>query len=209
MVDSTFAPPPLQKPHALGIDIVMHSATKFLGGHHDCLGGIVAARHGICEQIEGFRRRSGGMPGADTCWLLLRSLKTLSLRVERACQNAERLAAFLQPKTKRVHYPGLREHPDHPLAKEQMNGFGAVLAFEVEGGFSGAVRVYDRFQLIARAVSLGGVDTTALLPRDASHAMLTDEERARAGVVDGLIRVAVGTEPIEELEADLAQALSG
>jgi len=213
-VDATFAPPPLQRPLALGIDLVMHSATKFLGGHSDAMGGVVASRHALLEPLEAFRRRTGAILAADPAWLLARSLSTLELRVRRAEETAGRLARFLDglrqrgARVARVHYPGLPGHPDHELARRQMTGFGSMLAFEVEGGLEAATAVYDRFRLVVRAVSLGGVETLASLPVHTSHAMMTAEERRRAGIADGLIRLSVGLEPCADLEADLAAALA-
>ncbi|MHC4133389.1 MAG: trans-sulfuration enzyme family protein [Planctomycetota bacterium] len=208
-VDATFAPPPLQRVGSLGADLVLHSATKFLGGHSDALGGVVAGAHAHLEPLEGFRRRTGGVLAPDTAWLLVRSLKTLPLRVLAASDSAARLARFLDGKVKRVSYPGLAHHPDHDLAQRQMTGHGSLLAFEVKGGLAGATRVYDRFEVISRAVSLGGTETTALLPLHSSHAMVPANERARAGIGDGTIRLSVGLEPYEALERDLARALAG
>ena len=212
-VDATFLPPPFQRPLAQGADLVMHSATKMLGGHSDTLGGIVSGRHAVLERLEAFRRRTGGILSPDTAWLLVRSLATLELRARAAAHNAERLARFLDGLRQRgrgvvhVHYPGLPGHPDHRIAHEYMQTFGFMLAFEVEGGLPGAERAYDRLRVIARAVSLGGVESLASLPLHTSHAMMSREERSRAGIADGLIRLSVGVEPYESLEADLASAL--
>jgi len=209
-VDATFAPPPVQRLLAHGADLVVHSATKFLGGHHDLLGGVVAGSHALVSRLEGFRRRTGGVLAPEPAWLAARSLATLELRVTRASETAARLAALLAGSrgVLRVHYPGLATHPDHDVARRQMHGFGAILAVEVEGGLDGAVRVYDRFETIARAVSLGGVDTTALLPLHTSHAQVPAAERARAGIGDGTIRLAVGLEPFDALARDLERALA-
>jgi len=209
-VDATFAPPPLQRVVALGADLVMHSATKYLGGHSDAIGGVVGGRHEHMAAIEGFRRRTGGILGPDTAWLALRSMKTLALRVRQQAETAARLARFLVGKkgVAGVHYPGLESHPDHAVAKRQMESFGAVLAFEVQGGLAAAVRVYDRFRVIGRAVSLGGVESIASLPVHTSHAMIPPAERARAGIADGLIRLSVGLEPYDALAADLERSLT-
>jgi cystathionine beta-lyase/cystathionine gamma-synthase len=212
-VDATFLPPPFQRPLALGADLVMHSATKIIGGHSDALAGVVSARHALLEPIERFRRRTGGVLPPDSAWLLLRSLATLSLRTRQAADNAMRLAQFLDAlrhsggDVTHVHYPGLPHHPDHAVALATMENFGYMLAFEVAGGLTAATRVYDRFAVIARAVSLGGVETLASIPVHTSHAMMTADERARAGIGDGLIRLSVGIEPCEALERDLQQAL--
>jgi methionine-gamma-lyase len=214
-VDATFLPPPLQRPLSRGADIVMHSATKIIGGHSDALGGIVSSRHEILERLEAFRRRTGAVLSPDTAWLLLRSLATLELRARRAAETAMRLACCLEDlrgrtaRLQAVHYPGLARHPDHAVAREQMDTFGFMLAFEVAGGLPQAVRVYDRLRVIARAVSLGGTETLASLPLHTSHAMMSPDERRRAGVADGLIRLSAGLEPYETLQADLAAALEG
>lgn len=185
VVDATFMPPPLQRPLGDGIDAVMHSATKFLGGHHDCMGGVVSSRHALLERIEAFRRRTGAILAPDSAWLLSRSLKTLELRARACADNAAALARFLEGKVERLFRAG------------------ALMTIEV----ADAARVYDRFETISRAVSLGGVETTALLPRFSSHAMISAEERARLGITDQMIRISVGLEPVEELQADLEQAL--
>ncbi len=208
-VDSTFAPPPIGRALALGADLVMHSVTKFFGGHSDVLGGVIAGPHRLLEKIEGFRRRTGGILSPDSAWLATRSMKTHELRVSRQQENAGRLARFLEGRVRRVCYPGLASHPDHEIARRDMNGFGTIVSFEVDGGLDGALRVYDRFRLIARAVSLGGLDSKASLPLHTSHAPVSAEDRARSGIADGLIRLSVGIEEAAELEADLAQALGG
>ncbi len=212
-VDATFVPPPLQRPLERGADLVVHSATKFLGGHHDVLGGVVSGRHEQLEMLEAFRRRTGAILGPDRAWLLTRSLDTLEVRVRHMCMTAARLASFLDGLRSEggdiaaVHYPGLSRHPDFEIATRQMLMPGSMLAFEVKHGLEGATAVYDRLQRITRAPSLGGTESVALLPLYSSHAGLTPEERAEAGIADGLIRISVGLEPADELEADLAQAL--
>jgi len=207
-VDATFAPPPLQRVAALGADLVMHSATKYLGGHSDAIGGVVGGGHEHMAAIEGFRRRTGGILGPDTAWLAARSMKTLALRARQQAETAARLARLLAGKKIAVHYPGLETHPDHAVAKRQMESGGAVVSFEVKGGLAAAARVYDRFQVIGRAVSLGGVESIASLPIHTSHAMIPAAERARAGIADGLIRLSVGLEPFEALAGDLDRALA-
>ena len=212
-VDATFMPPPLQQPLALGADLVMHSATKILGGHSDALAGVISGRHAELEILEAFRRRTGAVIAPETAWRLTRSLDTLDLRARRACENASRLAAFLDNQrenagpVRRVHYSGLPDHPDHEVARRQMDGFGYMLAFEVDGGLDAAISVYDRFRVIARAPSLGGVESLASLPLHTSHAHMPVEARQLAGIEDSLIRLSVGIEPYEELEGDLDQAL--
>ena len=213
-VDATFLPPPFQRPLAHGVDLVMHSATKILGGHSDAHAGVVSGRHALLERLEAFRRRTGAVLAPDTAWLLTRSLTTLELRTRQAAENASRLAQFLEElrargaPVARVHYPGLAQHPDHDIARRYMRSFGYMLAFEVTGGLDAAVRVYERLRVIARAVSLGGAESLASLPLHTSHAMMAPEERARRGIADGLIRISVGIEPYERLEADLAAALN-
>lgn len=212
-VDATFQPPPLQRPLAHGADLVMHSATKILGGHSDVLAGVVSGRHELLERLDGFRRRTGAALAPDAAWLLHRSAATLEVRARRAAETAAALAAFLDGvradggPVERVHYPGLPEHPDHAVAARQMETFGFMLSFEARGGLDGAVAVYDRLQHIARAVSLGGVESVASLPLHTSHSYISPEDRAAAGVQDGLIRLSIGLEDAEELQADLTQAL--
>ncbi len=213
-VDATFLPPPFQRPLAHGADLVIHSATKVLGGHSDVQAGIVSGRHDLLERLEAFRRRTGAILSPDTAWLLSRSLATLDLRVRKASENAARVACFLDElrmkgsKVRRVHYPGLSHHPDCEIAREYMETPGFMLAFEVVGGLPAAVEVYDSFNLIARAVSLGGVETLASIPVHTSHASVPSEERHQIGITDGLIRLSVGIEPYGALEADLFAALN-
>lgn len=213
-VDATFLPPPLQRPLAHGADLVVHSATKILGGHSDVLAGVVSGRHELLERLEAFRRRTGAVLAPDSAWLLVRSMETLELRARRACDNALRLAHLLDAlrasggAVERVFHAGLESHPDHQIARRYMQAFGFVLAFEVRGGLDAAARVYQRFRVISRAVSLGGVHTVASLPLHTSHAAVPAAERAAAGIGDGLIRVSVGIEPIEDLEQDLRAALA-
>jgi cystathionine beta-lyase/cystathionine gamma-synthase len=161
--------------------------------------------------IEGFRRRTGGILGPDTAWLVERSMKTLALRARQQSETAGRIARFLAGRkgVTAVHYPGLEGHPDHAVAKRQMESSGAMLAFEVLGGLAAAARAYDRFRVIGRAVSLGGVESIASLPVHTSHAMVPAADRARMGVADGLIRLSVGLEPFETLAGDLERALAG
>lgn len=212
-VDATFLPAPLQRPLELGFDLVMHSATKFFGGHHDALGGVVSGRHELLRTLESYRRRSGAILSPDTAWLFVRSMATLELRARAACDNAARVAARLEElrsggsRVVKVHHPSLPGHPDHALALRQGKAFPAIVSFEVEGGLEGAIRVYDRFERIARAVSLGGVETLASLPLHTSHAPVSREERAASGIEDGLIRLSVGIEPYEEIVRDLEKSL--
>ena len=210
VVDNTFATPINQNPIALGADLVIHSATKFLGGHGDVLGGVVCGRRDLVEKVYRYRELTGPSLQAHSAFLLLRSLKTLGLRVQRHNENALAIARFLetQPKIDRVHYPGLESHPGHEIAKRQMAGFGGVLSFELKGGFEAVTRFLPRLRYAYMAANLGQVETIVGPPSTTSHVELSDEERAAAGVPEGLIRYAVGIEDLCDLEADLAQALN-
>jgi len=210
IVDNTFATPINQTPIALGADLVIHSDTKFLGGHGDVLGGVVCGRKDLVEKVYRYRELTGPSMDARTAFLMLRSLKTLGLRVQRHNENALALARFLekQPKVERVYYPGLESHPGHEIAKRQMSGFGGVLSFELKGGFEAVTRFLPRLRYAYMAANLGQVETIVGPPATTSHVELTDEERAAAGVPEGLIRYAVGIEDLDDLRADLEQALA-
>jgi cystathionine gamma-synthase len=210
VVDNTFATPFNQNPLALGADLVIHSATKFLCGHGDVLGGVVCGREALVEQIYRYRELTGPAMSAHTASLMLRSLKTLGLRVERHNFNALELARFLEAQTqvKQVFYPGLESNLGHPIAKEQMRGYGGVLSFELEGGFEAVTRLLPQLQYAYMAANLGQVETIVGPPATTSHVELTDEERATAGIPEGLIRCSVGIEDIDDLKADLSQALA-
>ncbi|MGB3965864.1 MAG: aminotransferase class I/II-fold pyridoxal phosphate-dependent enzyme, partial [Planctomycetota bacterium] len=214
LFDGTFAPPPVQHALALGVDLVVHSATKFYGGHSDVLAGVVAGRHELLGPIEAWRRRTGAVLAPDPAWLLLRSWPTLPLRVAAqqaaAMAVAEGLAGLVREgRLLAVSYPGLPDHPDHALASKQMRGGGCVIALELPGGLPGAKAAYDRLQRIARAPSLGGVESLATLPAFTTHAALSPQQRRAAGIPDGLMRIAVGLEGAVVLLADLQQALAG
>lgn len=213
LFDGTFAPPPIQRALALGVDLVVHSATKFFGGHSDVLAGVVAGRHELLGPIEGWRRRTGAVLAPDPAWLLLRSWPTLALRLEAQQAAALALAVGLADEVAAgrvlaVRYPWLPDHPDHALARRQMTGGGCLVGLELPGGLPGARAVFDRLRRIARAASLGGVETLATLPAFTTHAALTPAQRAKAGIPDGWLRVAVGLEGVEALLADLRQALA-
>jgi cystathionine gamma-synthase len=209
IVDNTFATPINQQPLALGADLVIHSATKFLGGHGDVLGGVVCGRRDLVDTVYHHRELTGPSLQALEAFLLLRSLKTLGLRVQRHNENALALARFLeeQPKVERVYYPGLESHPGHEIAGRQMSGYGGVLSFELRGGFEVVTRFLPRLRYAYMAANLGQVETIVGPPATTSHVELTDEERAEAGVPEGLIRYSVGIEDVEDLKADLRQAL--
>jgi cystathionine gamma-synthase len=211
VVDNTFATPINQQPIALGADLVIHSATKFIGGHGDAMGGVVCGRADLIRTVYRWREIAGGALDAQSASLLLRSLKTLALRVARHNHNAMGVATWLarQPQVARVHYPGLASHPAHEVARRQMSGFGGVLSFELHGGFAEARRVLDRLEYAYLAANLGQVETVAGPPALTSHVELTAEERAAAGVPEGLIRYSAGIEDLDDLLADLAQALRG
>jgi len=211
-IDSTFATPCLQRPLEWGVDIVMHSATKYLGGHSDVLGGInIAADARIGRKLASMRSASGGVLGPFDSYLVLRGIKTLALRMERHCANALALAEWLQnrPEVKAVYYPGLPEHPQHALAKQQMQGFGAIVCLQLASGEAGVAPFMNRLQIFALAESLGGVESLVGHPTSMSHSAIPAEARAQMGVTADLIRLSVGIEAIEDLQADLEQALAG
>ena len=210
IVDNTFASPMLQKPIALGFDMTVHSATKYLGGHTDLLAGAVAgSAHWIKRVRENIIYLGGCMDPAGA-YLLIRGIKTLGVRIERQCATAMAVAKFLEkhPKVARVHYPGLPSHPDHKLAKRQMTGFGAMLSFDLKGGISAARRFCDRVRLFYLAASLGGVESLVILPIYTSHYNMSQAELERAGVEPGTVRVSIGLEDPADLIADLRQALA-
>ncbi len=209
IIDNTFATPVNQNPIKLGIDIVMHSGTKYLGGHSDICCGIAVTSSENTRQIRTTARHLGGSLNATTCYLLERSLKTLSLRVERQTQSASRIAQFLeQHKTVRqVCYPGLEDFRGHEIARSQMTGFGAMLSFELDDSQVEPSAFVRKLQIIRPAVSLGGVETTICSPATTSHAKISAEERKRVGITDSLLRLSVGIEHVEDLVADLDQAL--
>ncbi|HXW91434.1 MAG TPA: aminotransferase class I/II-fold pyridoxal phosphate-dependent enzyme [Terriglobales bacterium] len=210
MIDSTFATPINSKPAEFGIDLVMHSATKYLAGHSDLIAGVVTGRSQLIEPIHQTRTTLGGTMDPHAAWLLLRGIKTLAVRVERQNQNALRLAQFLSrhPNIRRVHYPFLEGHPQRSLAKEQMRGGGGMVSFEVDGSGEDARKLSEALNLFTLAPSLGGVDSLVCIPSLTSHAMVSAEHRAKMGVTEQLIRLSVGIEHAEDLIADLEHALS-
>jgi cystathionine beta-lyase/cystathionine gamma-synthase len=209
IVDNTFATPILQNPIEFGFDIVVHSVTKGLAGHSDLLGGVAAGRAEHISRVRRMVSYFGGVMDPEVAFLLMRGIKTLGVRLERQCQTALRVAKFLEkhPKVERVHYPGLKSHPHHALAKRQMRGFGSMLAFDVRGGLPAARKFADRVQLFLLAASLGGVESLVILPIYGSHYHMSKEELDRAGVQPGTVRVSIGLEDPEDLMEDLAQAL--
>lgn len=210
VVDNTFATPINQLPIALGADLVVHSATKFISGHGDVMGGVVCGRRELTDRIYRWREIAGGALDAQSAFLLLRSLKTLGLRIARQNENAMGVARFLetQAAVARVHYPGLPSHAAHAVAARQMTGFGGMLSFELKGGLDAATRVLDRLQYAYLAANLGQVETVAGPPSLTSHVELTAEERAAAGVPEGLVRYSVGIEDLDDLVGDLRGALA-
>ena len=209
-VDGTFGPPVVQKPLALGADLVMHSATKYLGGHSDLLAGVVSGSQPLMEPLAKARRTFGAMLDPMSAWHLERGLKTLPLRMDAIHRNAMSLAQRLEahPAIERVSYPGLASHPQHALAREQMQGFGGVVAVVVRGGGDGARTFIEALRVFSHAPSLGGVESLASLPAYTSHVYMTASERAAAGIDDGMVRLAVGVEDEADLWADLEHALS-
>ncbi|MBI4166433.1 MAG: PLP-dependent transferase [Acidobacteria bacterium] len=211
IMDNTFASPALQQPLALGVTVAVHSATKYLCGHGDAMGGIVAGpKDFISELVHEVIRDYGGVISPFNAWLILRGIRTLHLRMPAHCANAQRIAEFLaaHPRIERVHYPGLASHPGHEVARRQMRAFGAMISFEAKGGYEAGKRVMDRVQLFARAASLG--DTRSLIVHSAStsHRAVPRAERLAMGITDGLVRLSVGVEAAEDLLADLDQALT-
>ncbi len=210
VVDNTFASPMLQKPIDHGADIVLHSATKYLNGHSDMVGGIAVSANKELSETLGFLQNSAGAVGGPfDAFLALRGLKTLHLRMERHCQNAGEIADFLlaQPQVQKVIYPGLKDHPQHALAAAQMTGFGGIVSFEVKGGEAAAVRMLERCEYFALAESLGGVESLVNHPAIMTHASIPEDRRAALGITDSLIRLSVGVEDVADLKQDLLQAL--
>ena len=210
LIDSTFGTPLNQQPLACGIDYVLHSATKYLGGHHDLLAGVIIGEKNKMAELRAARVIFGGIPSPDTAFLIERGVRTLGLRVERHNQNGLAVARYLEdhPKIARVWYPGLESHPDHALAVRQMSGFGGVVSFEVKGDLDTANRLVDALRIPYIAVSLGGVESLIGSPAIMAYYELEPDERAAIGIQDTLLRYAVGLEDAEDLIADLDQALA-
>ncbi len=210
LIDSTFSTPINCRPAEFGIDLVMHSGTKYFGGHADLICGIVAGRRDLIETIHSTRTTLGCNMDPHAAWLLLRGIKTLAVRVQRQNENALRVAQFLKshPKVRSVSYPFLEGHPQRALAMEQMHGGGGVLSFEVEGTGQDACRFAEALQLFTLAPSLGGVESLVTIPVITSHSMITAEERAKIGVTEQMVRLSVGIENVQDLIADLESALA-
>lgn len=210
-VDNTFASPYFQRPLELGADVVVHSTTKYLGGHSDVVGGaVVVRREDLFHKLHFYQNAAGAIPGPWDSWLVLRGLKTLAVRMREHERNALHLARLLEnhPAVERVHYPGLASHPQHKLARRQMSGFGGMLAVELKGGFAAVERFVARLKVFTLGESLGGVESLASYPPRMTHASLPAEERKRRGIRDNLVRLSVGIEHAQDLEADLLGALA-
>jgi cystathionine gamma-lyase len=210
VVDNTFASPYLQRPLEQGADLVVHSTTKYLGGHSDVIGGAVIGRRDDLEPIAFYQNAAGGVPGPFDSWLVLRGIKTLALRMDRHCANARALAEWLvgHPKVERVYYPGLPDHPNHAVALRQMRDFGGMISVRLRGGAEAAGRLLSRTRLFSLAESLGGVESLIGHPATMTHASIPVEVRAARGVDDALVRLSVGVEDRDDLRDDLAAALA-
>ncbi|WP_055038603.1 cystathionine gamma-synthase [Blastochloris viridis] len=213
VVDNTFASPYVQRPLELGADLVVHSTTKYLNGHSDMVGGVavVGGNADLAERLAFLHNAVGAISGPFDSFLALRGLKTLALRLERHCSNALELARWLerQPRVRRVHYPGLESHPQHALAKRQMHGFGGIVTVELDADLGATRRVLERTKLFQLAESLGGVESLIEHPAIMTHASIPPERRRALGIDDGLIRLSVGIEHVEDLREDLDAALRG
>jgi len=209
MLDSTFASPINQHPKDFDVDVVIHSATKYLGGHHDIMGGCVCCEQVHFDSIWSCRKILGGVMDPLTAFLTLRGMQTLALRIQRQNENAMKIAEFLgeQPKVREVYYPGLATHPDHETAKQQMKGFGGMLSFDLDGDFDRTKLFMDSLKFIKLATSLGGVTSLATQPITNTHVGLSPESRAKAGISESLVRISVGVEDVGLLIQDLKQAL--
>ncbi|WP_142502183.1 cystathionine gamma-synthase family protein [Klebsiella sp. 2680] len=210
VVDNTFSTPVNQKPLSLGADLVVYSATKFLNGHSDVMGGIVVGSAELVKQIYHYREITGASLHAQSAYMILRGLKTLELRIQRHNENAMRIAHYLaaHEKIDKVFYPGLESHPGHDIAKEQMKGFGGMFSFTLKGGFDNVVILLENLKLAHKAASLGSVGTLVGPPKTTSHVELSAEERQAAGIPESMIRYSAGIENAEDLIRDLEQALA-
>lgn len=211
VVDNTFATPYLQRPHELGADIVMHSATKYLGGHSDVVLGLLTVRDKeLAEKLYFIQNSSGAICGPMDSFLVLRGIKTLHLRMQRHCENGREVAHFLKnhPKVENVYWPGFEDHPNHQIAKKQMLDFGGMISFSVKGSVEQTLKFVSALKVFTLAESLGGVESLAGHPASMTHASIPKEEREKSGIIDSLVRLSVGIEDIEDLKEDLNQALN-
>jgi len=210
-VDNTFATPYLQQPLDLGADIVMHSATKYLGGHSDVvLGALVVKNKEIAEKLYFIQNASGAVCGPQDSFLVLRGIKTLHIRMQRHCENGKAVAEYLRnhPKIEKVYWPGFEDHPNHKIAKEQMKDFGGMISFVTKGNnYDEAIKIIENLKIFTLAESLGGVESLAGHPASMTHASIPKEEREKIGIVDSMIRLSVGIEDIDDLIVDLKQAI--
>ena len=209
VVDSTFASPINFRPIEHGVDVVIHSATKYLNGHHDILAGVVCGNEPFIDEVRRKMIVWGQAPDPFACWLLERGLKTLDVRVKRQNENAMQIAEWCskRPEIAKVHYPGLPSHPDHEIAKTLLDGFGGMMAIELKGAGPAVIRLVKGLKLFTYAASLGGVDSLVIEPRYSSHAHMSPDERAKIGIPDGFLRMSIGIENAEDLIADIEQAL--
>ena len=209
--DNTFASPALQNPIDLGVDIVMHSATKYLGGHSDLvMGALVMKEDALYKKLSFIQNSCGAVPGPQDCFLVLRGIKTLHLRMQRHCENGEKVARFLRdhPRVNKVYWPGFEDHPNHQIAKEQMRGYGGMISFTFHNDdIDQCFKVLEKLKVFALAESLGGVESMANHPASMTHGSVPKEERLKVGLLDSLIRLSVGIEDADDLVADLGQAL--
>jgi len=210
IIDNTFMSPYFQQPLSMGIDVSIHSLTKYLGGHSDLIGGIIVGRRSLFKALDHVIRNTGGTLGPFDAWLTLRGIKTLPLRMEKHAENAMKVAEFLETheKVEKVNYPGLKSHPQHELAKSQMSGFGGMISFELKGGVKEGIKLMNSVKLCILAVSLGAVETLIEHPASMTHASIPREERLKTGIKDGLVRLSVGIEDTEDIIQDLEQALA-
>ena len=210
-VDNTFATPYLQRPLDLGADIVMHSATKYIGGHSDLvMGALIVKDDAVAEKLYFIQNASGAVCGPQDSFLALRGIKTLHIRMQRHCENGEAIAKYLKnhPKIEKVYWPGFEDHPNHDIAKEQMDGFGGMISFVPKGSdYESAIKIVENLKIFTLAESLGGVESLAGHPASMTHASIPKQEREKTGVVDSLIRLSVGIEDVDDLIADLEQAI--
>ena len=212
IVDNTFATPYMQKPLKLGADIVVHSVTKYINGHGDVIAGLVITNKELADQIRfvGLKDMTGAVIGPQEAYYIIRGMKTFEIRMERHCKNARAVADFLNKhaKIQKVYYPGLETHPGYEIAKKQMKDFGAMISFELKGGFEAGKALLNNLSLCSLAVSLGDTETLIQHPASMTHSPYTKEEREAAGITDGLVRLSVGLENIEDIIADLEQGLA-
>ena len=211
IVDNTFATPYMQKPLKLGADIVVHSVTKYINGHGDVIAGLVITNKELADQIRfvGLKDMTGAVLGPQDAYYIIRGMKTFEIRMERHCKNARKVVEFLNnhPKIEKVYYPGLETHPGYEIAKKQMKDFGAMISFELKGGFEAGKTLLNSLKLCSLAVSLGDTETLIQHPASMTHSPYTKEEREAAGITDGLVRLSVGLENVEDIIADLEHGL--